>query len=213
MRGDAGRVLGSLATTPVAGAPLDRETLTGILSLLLAAGRDTVVGLVAGLGWGLAARPDLVPTLVAAGDHGASDETIDARDRFIEEILRLTSDLVMERIDRGPGGLPVATAPHVALDFPSANHDATAFPAPAEIRLDRPNPRGHLAFGIGAHACLGATLARLEGRAVLDALLVAAPDGLVLDPASGDAALVAGRHDVDGVAIPAGISRLVVRRA
>ncbi|MFM2105346.1 MAG: hypothetical protein RL338_378 [Chloroflexota bacterium] len=210
-RGDAGRVLGALAATPVGGAPLDRETLTGILSLLLAAGRDTVVGLVAGLGWGLVARPDLVPLLVATGDRGTSEGMIDARDRFVEEVLRLTSDLVMERIDRGPDGRPVAIAPHVALDFPSANHDATAFPAPAEIRLDRPNPRGHLAFGIGAHACLGATLARLEGRAMLDALLEAAPAGLELDPGAGRDALVADRHLVDGVEIPTGFRRLVVR--
>ena len=214
-RGEAGRVMDALAVAAPGGRPLGREERIGIASLLLAAGRDTVIGLVAGIGWALAARPDLLPALHAAGPWTAdgTGAAIDARDRFIEEVLRLTSDLVMERIDRGPERLPLSVAPHVALDFPSANHDADAFPSPAEIRLDRPNPRGHLAFGIGAHACLGALPARIEGRAALDALLAAAPSGLVLDPAAGADALIAGTHHVDGVAIPTGFRRVVVRGA
>lgn len=214
-RGEAGRVMDALAVAAPGGRPLGRKERIGIASLLLAAGRDTVIGLVAGIGWALAARPDLLPALHAAGPWTAegTGAAIDARDRFIEEVLRLTSDLVMERIDRGPERLDLTVAPHVALDFPSANHDADAFPAPAEIRLDRPNPRGHLAFGIGAHACLGALPARIEGRAALDALLAAAPSGLVLDPAAGVDALIAGSHQVDGVVIPTGFRRLVVRGA
>jgi len=211
--GTGGRVLGALAAASVAGAPLDRTALIGVASLLLAAGRDTVVGLLAGIAWGLVVRPDLTPILRTAGAAPAGGTAPDARTRFIEEILRLTSGLVMERIDRGPDRLPVEVAPHVALDFPSANHDAAAFPAPAEIRLDRPNATGHVAFGIGAHACLGAPLARMEGRVFLDALLDVAPDGLALDAAAPAEAFAADRHDVGGVAIPTGFRRLVVRAA
>ena len=58
----------------------------------------------------------------------------------------------------------------VSLCWASANQDASAFPAPSEIRLDRkPNP--HLAFGFGTHLCLGAAHARLLLRSLLSACL------------------------------------------
>ena len=73
---------------------------------------------------------------------------------------------------------PVATSLHgvavkpqgrVSLCWASANHDARAFDAPDETRLDRkPNP--HLAFGAGAHLCLGAAHARLLVRTLLEKL-------------------------------------------
>jgi cytochrome P450 len=54
----------------------------------------------------------------------------------------------------------------VSLCWASANHDEKAFDAPEEVRLDRkPNP--HLAFGFGAHLCLGAPHARLLLRTLL----------------------------------------------
>jgi hypothetical protein len=63
----------------------------------------------------------------------------------------------------------------VILGWGPANHDASAFDRPGEIRLDRrPNP--HLAFGSGPHTCIGIHLARLEVRVFLQELLVAAPD-------------------------------------
>ena len=54
----------------------------------------------------------------------------------------------------------------VSLCWASANRDETVFEAPEEVRLDRkPNP--HLAFGFGAHLCLGAAHARLLVRTLL----------------------------------------------
>ena len=67
MEGRAGRVLDTLANPGPAGRPLVWEELIGIASLLLAAGRDTVIGLVAGIGWALTVRPDLLPVLGAVG--------------------------------------------------------------------------------------------------------------------------------------------------
>jgi cytochrome P450 len=57
----------------------------------------------------------------------------------------------------------------VSLCWASANQDEAAFEAPSEVRLDRkPNP--HVAFGIGAHVCLGAPHARLILRTLLQKL-------------------------------------------
>jgi cytochrome P450 len=55
--------------------------------------------------------------------------------------------------------------------YASANRDEVVFgPTAAEFMIDR-NPNPHVAFGFGPHFCLGAALARLEGRALLEALL------------------------------------------
>jgi cytochrome P450 len=66
-------------------------------------------------------------------------------------------------------GVEVSPDGRVSLCWASANRDAAAFDSPEEIRLDRkPNP--HLAFGAGAHLCLGAVHARLIIRLLLEHL-------------------------------------------
>lgn len=59
----------------------------------------------------------------------------------------------------------------VAFGVASANRDEQLYEHPDEFRLDRPNPRDHLAFGGGPHVCPGASLARLEGRVALEVFL------------------------------------------
>jgi cytochrome P450 len=65
----------------------------------------------------------------------------------------------------------------------SANHDESFWgPAAEELDITRPNARQHLAFGGGPHHCLGAALARLEGRIAVTRLVQRFP-GLAFDPA------------------------------
>lgn len=59
----------------------------------------------------------------------------------------------------------------VALAFASANRDEAVFPDSGTFILDRPNIRQHIAFGVGAHACPGLSVARLELRVMLEELL------------------------------------------
>ena len=175
---------------------LSREEQIGVGSLLLAGGRDTVMNLIAGIAWMVAAHPTHVAAL-----HGDSA----TRTAFIEETLRLTTPLgLMERIDRGVDGGDPQQSPHVGLDFASANHDAAAFTCPAELRLDRPSTSPHVAFGIGPHACVGAPLARIEAHAVLNALLARAPRGWSVT--AHDAQF----RSVDGVQVPSSFQRLVI---
>jgi cytochrome P450 len=60
------------------------------------------------------------------------------------------------------GGVQMREGDWVHVGLGSANRDETVYDEPEEFRLDRPDPRNHLAFGAGPHVCPGATLARLE---------------------------------------------------
>jgi cytochrome P450 family 142 subfamily A polypeptide 1 len=78
-------------------------------------------------------------------------------------------------------GRRILAGDSVVMVYPSANRDAEVFEAPDEFRVDR-FPNEHLAFGLGPHFCLGASLARMELRVVFERLLARLPD-LALDPA------------------------------
>src|SRR5690606_12941654 len=67
-------------------------------------------------------------------------------------------------------GKTIRKGDSVVLWYPSANRDEEIFEAPYEYRVDRKGPK-QLAFGFGAHVCLGQHLARMEMRALYRELL------------------------------------------
>lgn len=69
-----------------------------------------------------------------------------------------------------PRGQRVQAGDQVVLCFPSGNRDEDAFDAPFEFRADRRSNR-HVAFGYGAHQCLGMHLARMEMAIFFEELL------------------------------------------
>jgi cytochrome P450 len=66
------------------------------------------------------------------------------------------------RVDVELHGVTIPAGSVVHLRYGAANRDERQFECPADIKLDRKRPRGHLAFGVGGHHCLGAPLARRE---------------------------------------------------
>lgn len=105
----------------------------------------------------------------------------------VEEFLRLVSPVqsigrVATR-DAVCAGERIAPGERVLLLWGSANRDDSVFAAPDQVDLGR-GPNRHLAFGAGAHQCPGAHLARVQLRAVLDAVLARLPDYRVSDRAA-----------------------------
>jgi cytochrome P450 len=68
-------------------------------------------------------------------------------------------------------GVTIPAGAWVHVVWGSANRDERVFQHPDDFDLDRPNVRRHLAFGHGIHFCIGAPLARLEGRLAFERLL------------------------------------------
>jgi len=166
-----------IASARIEGRRLTRTEQIGLANLVLAGGRDTVILLLAGAMWHL------------AGDAAARDRLRAHPEQLplaIEEYLRYFSPnpgmerTVTKDVDGGWGHARAGDA--VILGWGPANHEATVFVHPGEIRPDRrPNP--HLAFGSGPHTCIGIHLARIEARTFLEELLATAPDWHLDGPA------------------------------
>ena len=144
--------------------PTELESLM-FFNLLIAAGSETT-------------RNSLAVGLLALIEHPSAWDAL--RDdpavmpTAVEEILRWASSTAYNRrtatcdvtlADRG-----IAAGDKVTLWWSSANRDEAVFPEPFRFDVRR-QPNRHLAFGHGNHFCLGAILARLEIRLVLEALI------------------------------------------
>ncbi len=85
---------------------------------------------------------------------------------FIEEVLRLESPVQclmrMAVKDTKIGGVPVPEGSVIVVRYAAANRDERQFEEPEALNLERNKPATHVAFGAGAHHCLGAPLARRE---------------------------------------------------
>ena len=115
----------------------------------------------------------------------------------IEEILRYdTTGQMAARVateDVDLQGYPVRAGETIFLLIGGANRDPAVFDQPAVFDTTRTNAREHLSFGTGVHACLGATLARMELHIGLQALFECFPQlALASEPTFNDSILLHG---------------------
>ncbi len=82
--------------------------------------------------------------------------------------VQLTSRIATEDVDLNGTTIPKGAPVIVALG--GANRDPEVFDEPDQLRIDRPEAARHVAFSLGMHHCLGAALARLEGRVAFEEL-------------------------------------------
>jgi cytochrome P450 len=176
--GDASReaMADRVARAVLSGELPERHAL-GILVVLLGAGIESTASLIGNAVRLLAERPGLQAEL--------------RRERalvsaFVEEAVRLESPFRFHYrlVARAGelGGVALRPGDRLLLSWASANRDEAVFERPDEIDLRRRFARHHLAFGRGIHFCVGAPLARLETRVVVEELLDRARR-IELDPA------------------------------
>lgn len=154
----------ALATASYRGRPLTREEMAGFANLTFAGGRDTIIQSIAGIIAYFADHPEGLDFLREDPKRIAL-----AAEEFVPVITPLTHIGRKCPVETDVHGVNVIAGDRISLCWAAANFDPAAFDAPAEVRLDRkPNP--HLAYGAGAHFCLGAPHARLVIRSLLKAL-------------------------------------------
>ena len=164
-----------------AGDKLSEDELLAMAFLLLVAGHETTVNLIASGALALLEHPEQTDAL--KGDPSLAKPAV-------EELLRYTSPVEMatERYPRGDaeiGGVTIPRGELVLAVLGSANRDERHFEDPDVLDLTR-DPNRHLAFGRGGvHHCLGAPLARMEGQIAIGAFLERFPEAcLAVAPGS-----------------------------
>ncbi|MBK0010016.1 MULTISPECIES: cytochrome P450 [Priestia] len=148
------------------GERLTVSELYGVVMLLIVAGHETTVNLIANGLLALLTHPEQLALLKA-------DPSLVAQ--AIEELLRFNGPVEFST-DRWAKesfmfmGQQVAKGDHVIVSLASANHDPAAFENPNTLDITK-EKSPHLAFGKGIHYCLGAPLARIEGEIAIQVLL------------------------------------------
>jgi cytochrome P450 len=158
-------LLNRLALAEVDGQRLTHEEILGFFQLLLLAGSETTVNLIANAILCLIEHPN---------ESARLREQPALLPTAIEEVLRFRSPLqTVFRAARHDVEMHGQTIPAGKLVLPmigSANRDASVFAEPDRFDITR-DPNAHVAFGHGVHFCLGAALARLEAKVAITDLL------------------------------------------
>ena len=158
-------IISALVHAEDQGATLSEREILTMLRLLLVAGNETTTNLIGNGVLALLRHPEQLQAL--RGERGLIPAAVEELLRFDSPVQ---SDFRSALEDCEVQGSPVAKGDNVVLLIGAANHDPAVFKDPERLDIHR-RDGGHISFGRGVHHCLGAQLARLEGRIVLETLL------------------------------------------
>ncbi|MEA5364654.1 cytochrome P450 [Amycolatopsis sp., V23-08] len=169
------------------GDSLSEPELLSMAFLLLVAGHETTVNLIANSVLALLRRPEQLALL--RDDPSLLPNAVEEFLRFDGPIHLATLRFTVEPVEAG--GVTIPEGEFVLISLLGANRDEARYAEPDKLDITRA-AGGHLAFGHGIHYCVGAPLARLEAEIALGGLLArfpditldAKPDELVYRPSS-----------------------------
>lgn len=154
-----------IANATVDGQPLPDRDMAGYYIIVATAGHDTTSASTAGAMHALAQDPDQFARLRA--DRSLLPGIVEEAIRWttpVQHFMRTAAQ------DVEIGGQQIKKGDWMMINYVAANHDPAQFENPRSFDAAR-SPNRHLAFGAGAHQCLGLHLARLEMRILFEALL------------------------------------------
>lgn len=155
-----------IANAQVDGEPLPDLESNGYYIIIATAGHDTTSSSTSGGLLALLNNPEQIRKLRANPDE-LMPTAVDEMIRYVSPVRHFMRTATA---DCEVGGRTIRKGESVILWYPSANRDASVFQAPDEFRVDRKEAK-QLAFGFGAHVCLGQHLARMEISALFKELL------------------------------------------
>jgi cytochrome P450 len=150
---------------------LTEQELLSSLFQLIVAGHDTTTSLIGNGVVDLLDHPDQWRLL--CDDPVRLPAAVEELIRFSAPVPHATFRVTTEAVELG--GVEIPAREQVLICLGAANHDPDLLDNAAVLDISR-EPRPHLGFGHGIHYCLGAPLARLEGRIAFGALLGRFPD-------------------------------------
>jgi cytochrome P450 len=160
-------LISRLLTDYVATGQLTRDTVAVNGVVMMLAGHETTANMISLGTVALLEHPDVYATL-----GQTDDATVIAR--AVEELMRYLT-IVHAQVDRIAiedltiGGQLIRAGERVLMNLPAGNWDTAFAEDPEKFDIGR-NARGHLAFGFGAHQCIGANLARVEMQVAFSTL-------------------------------------------
>jgi cytochrome P450 len=169
-------IMSALIAAEEAGSVLSEDEIVASCVLLLFAGHETTTNLIGNGLIALLRHPAEQARLTRDPQLAAS---------AVEEMLRYDGPTqAMTRIaleETEIGGVPIRRGDRVFALLNAANRDPAVFPEPDRFDAGRGDTR-HISFGIGGHFCLGAPLARLEGRIAIARLVERLPELRLAEP-------------------------------
>jgi cytochrome P450 PksS len=163
-------LISALLAAEEQGDRLSPVELASMVFLLMVAGHETTVNVIANGVWALLRHPEQLERLRA--NPGLIEPAIEEILRYCGPVRHSTSRFALQ--DTEFRGQIIPAGEMIMAAVLSANHDPEQFEAPERFDLTR-TPNRHIAFGSGSHFCIGASLARLEAAIALPLLLERLP--------------------------------------